>query len=48
MRSLVRLPAFAGALAAAGIAAMNDGAAIKELALTGKLRVAIAVGPRDR
>jgi hypothetical protein len=48
MRSLVRLPAFAGALAAAGIAAMDDAAAIKELALAGKLRVAVAVGPCDR
>jgi hypothetical protein len=41
MRSLVRLPTSASALAAAGIAAMDDAAAIKELALTGKLRVAI-------
>src|ERR1700682_5588069 len=45
MRSLVRLATLAVALAAAGIAAADDGAAIKELAPTGKLRVAIAVGP---
>jgi hypothetical protein len=48
MKSLVRLATSAGALAAAGIAAMDHAAAIKELALTGKLRVAIAVGPWDR
>jgi polar amino acid transport system substrate-binding protein len=45
MRSLVRLATLAVALAAAGIAAADDGAAIKELTPTGKLRVAIAVGP---
>jgi hypothetical protein len=48
MRSLLRLATSAGALAAAGIAAMDDAAATKELALIGKLRVAIAVGPWDR
>ncbi len=48
MRSLMRLATFAGALAAAGIAAMDDAAAIKELALTGKRCVAVAVGPWDR
>jgi polar amino acid transport system substrate-binding protein len=45
MRSLVRLAALAVALTAAGMATADDGAAIKELAPTGKLRVAIAVGP---
>jgi polar amino acid transport system substrate-binding protein len=45
MRSLVRLAMLAAALAAAGIAAADDGAAVKELTPTGKLRVAIAVGP---
>jgi hypothetical protein len=40
MRSLVRLAAFAVALAAAGVAAAaDDGAAIKELTPTGRLRV---------
>jgi len=38
----------AGALAAAGIAAMDDAADIKELALTGKLCVAVAIGPWGR
>jgi hypothetical protein len=42
MRSLVRLAASAGALAAAGVAAMDGGVAVDELALTGKLRIAIA------
>jgi hypothetical protein len=42
MRSLVRLATTAGALAAAGIAALDGGVAVDELALTGKLRVAIA------
>jgi polar amino acid transport system substrate-binding protein len=45
MRALVRWATVAVALAAGGIAAADDGAAIKELAPTGKLRVAIAVGP---
>ena len=45
MRALVRWATLAVALAAGGIAAADDGAAIKELAPTGKLRVAIAVGP---
>lgn len=48
MRPLVRLPTSASALAAADIAAMDHAAAIKELAVTGKLRVADAVGPWDR
>jgi polar amino acid transport system substrate-binding protein len=50
MWSLVRLAMLAVALAAAGVAAADvaaadDGAAVKELTPTGKLRVAIAVGP---
>jgi polar amino acid transport system substrate-binding protein len=45
MRSFVRLATLAVALAASGIAAADDAAAIKELTPTGKLRVAIAVGP---
>jgi|HubBroStandDraft_2_1064218.scaffolds.fasta_scaffold254092_2 hypothetical protein len=48
MRSLVRLPTSAGALAVAGIAAMDDAAAIEELSVTGKLAVAVAIGPWDR
>jgi len=46
MRSLVRLPPSAGALAVAGIAVMDDAAAIEELSVTGKL--AVAIGPWDR
>src|SRR4029077_2046183 len=45
MKSLVRLAMLTAALAAAGIAVAGDGAAVKELTPTGKLRVAIAVGP---
>jgi polar amino acid transport system substrate-binding protein len=45
MRSFVRLATLAAALIASGMAAADDGAALKELAPTGKLRVAIAVGP---
>jgi polar amino acid transport system substrate-binding protein len=45
MRSFVRLATLATVLVAAGMAAADDGAALKELAPTGKLRVAIAVGP---
>jgi polar amino acid transport system substrate-binding protein len=45
MRALVRWATLAVVFAAGGIAAADDGAAIKELAPTGKLRVAIAVGP---
>jgi hypothetical protein len=48
MRSLVRLPTSAGALAVAGIAAMDGAAAIEELSVTGKLAVAVAIGPWDR
>jgi hypothetical protein len=48
MRSVVRLPTSGGALAVAHIAAMDDAAAIEELALTGKLAVAVAIGPWDR
>jgi hypothetical protein len=44
----MRLATCAGALAVACIAAMDDAAAIREFALTGKRRVAIAVGPWDR
>jgi polar amino acid transport system substrate-binding protein len=45
MRALMRWATVAVALAAGGVAAADDGLAIKELAPTGKLRVAIAVGP---
>jgi polar amino acid transport system substrate-binding protein len=45
MRSFVRLATLTAGLVAAGMAAADDGAALKELAPTGKLRVAIAVGP---
>jgi polar amino acid transport system substrate-binding protein len=45
MRALVRWATVAVALAAGGVAAADDGAAVKELTPTGKLRVAIAVGP---